>query len=646
MPMLWKPNGSLDVSTAATDLPQEGQPPSIISGAFQRCKNLILDRAGLARVRNGSVRTQTFALEFLANLIIVMDSVRYVFGGDKIFKDEVLFHGDLTDAQWSGIQYNSFNDTTDQLFVLNGTDTKRITVDTVAEWGITTPAARPVLGVGASTGLTGDYNAQYTYARLSGTTVITESNPSGAQTSPQTLSNEDLEITWTASADPQVTHVRLYRTLTGGSSYFFDQNVAIGTVTIDSDTADADLGGALATNHDRPPLGTLVAGPFYNGVCFIAVGNLLYFCLSKQPEYWPATSFIEVGVPQFPINALVEFSGRVYCLTKAQIWLIQGTGSGSFLPVPLKSLAGSPNGFGAVAVEGQGIYHIGPDGIYLFSGSRDVKITQIAFDVLFSDIAPTNGMSPVLNKAVGTWLVQWENRLYFHYAGGNLLIFNLDTQKATHHKYLSGLTAPFVDQGNDVFYVGDYQNFIRQLEKPEATDDNGEDIAWEAESKDFTLQTRAHFPRHVKYDVDGIATGSVILDGVVHQTHALTKPRNIRRRLVKPGNGARLSVRVSGSVGPVKGTLVVSGAAEGTPTTTVIQTDLLEDVDDRFIGFFFVMSSGGELGEVRKIKDYLGVSGTVILEEALSGAPSSGETLDIFNAQPSSSGIIYGVEFE
>jgi len=354
--------------------------------------------------------------------------------------------------------------------------------------------------------------------------------------------------------------VRLYRTLAGGSQYFFDQNVAIGSVTIDTSTTDANLGGLVAIDHDQPPTGSLVSGPFYGGTCFIANGNLLYYSLAKQPEYWPSTNFIEVGPPQFPIKAIVELGGRVYCLTKAQIWLIQGTGSGSFLPIPMRSLAGAPNLFGAVAVEGVGIYHIGSDGIYLFSGSKDTKITQEAFDVLFTDVGSVNGVPPVLNKSSGTWLALFENRIYFHYAGGNLLVFNLDTGKTVYHKYGIGLTAPVVDKTNDRFYVGDYQNFVRRLEDPTASDDDGDAIEWELESKDFTLQTRSAFQRWVKWDADASsatnAVGSVVYDGSVHQTHSLTANRDVRRRLVKEGNGAKVSLRITG-----EGTFTFYGAS-------------------------------------------------------------------------------------
>ena len=512
---------------------------------------MTLDRTGLTRVRDGSTKTSSTAAAIRPGLLMEMAGVRYAFGGGAILKDENSFGSDYTDAQWSGIKYNSFNDTTNQIFALNGTDRKRVTADGVNEWGITPSSTVPTIAVGAGTGLTGDYNVKYTYARFNGTTLITESNPSAAAIAAQTLSNQDLSVTWVASTDPQVTHVRLYRTLAGGSEFFFDQSVAIGSLQIDTSTTDVALGTTVSINHDRPPLGTVVAGPFYNGVCFIAKGHNLHYCLSKQPEYFPSTNFIEVGAPQFPILAIVELGGRVYCLTKAQIWLIQGTGQSNFLPVPMRSLTGASNLFGALAIEGSGIYHLGPDGIYLFSGSRDTKITQEAFDVLFTEINTVNGVPPVLDKVNNTWLIQFENKIYFHYTGGNVLVFNLDTNKTLYQSYGITLTAPVVDKTNERLYVGDFNNFVRQLEDPLATDDDGTGIVWEIESKDFTLQTRRHFPRFVKWDVDPKAitvTGSLLLDGVVHQTHPIvTDVRKTKRRLVKEGNGRRCSLRLSGT---------------------------------------------------------------------------------------------------
>jgi hypothetical protein len=293
----------------------------------------------------------------------------------------------------------------------------------------------------------------------------------------------------------------------------------------------------------------------YNGICFIALSNLLYWCKSKQPEYWPANNFIEIGPKQFPITSMVIFDGQLYLTNQHQIWWIQGTTSGAFIATPLESLCGAPHKFGAVAIKGRGIYHIGPDGIYLYYGGRDKKISQ-AFESVFQDSGTvdgtaTNGMDAVPADTDSHWLIQYQNKVYFHYGAGNVIVFDLDNEKTTYYDYGARLYAPCVDNENGRLLVCDSTYQILQLEDPSVTTDDGAAISWETQSKDYTLQTRAHFPRWVKYDVtvdDATSVeGKVILDDVVHHTHALTDSRSTRRRLVNTGNGNRMAIRISGS---------------------------------------------------------------------------------------------------
>jgi hypothetical protein len=467
-------------------------------------------------------------------------------------------------GDWSGIKYNAFNDTNERIFALNGIERLKIlptpqdapTTGDEVEWGIDAPTTAAVNTTGTGSGLTGAYNAKYTYCIKSGTTVITESNPSAASTSAVSLTNGSLKMTYTAPpAGFGVTHVRMYRTLAGGEVYYHDQDVAVATGSIDSHTSDSDLGAEVETDHNRPPLGSLVIGPMYNGICFIAKDNLLYWCKSKQPEYWPESNYIEVGPRQFPILCLISFDGQLYVLTKSQIWWIQGVTSSSFIPVPIESMCGAPNRFGAIGVKGRGIYHLGPDGLYLYFGGRDKKIST-AYEPIFPDAGDSSGTDtndvPAISADTDSqWLIQYQNKLYFHYGNGNMLVLNLDTERSYYYSYPERLYAPCVDKTNNFFLVCSNSRYILKIEDPTSTDDSGTAISWEIQSKDYTLQTRAHFPRWVKYDIDvsdaTSVTGSLILDDVVHQTHSLTTSRSTERRLVKTGNGNRAALRVSGS---------------------------------------------------------------------------------------------------
>lgn len=522
---------------------------------------------------------------------------------------------------WTAIIYNSYASTTENIFCTDGVNKKRIEGTTVHEWGIEAPSAAPVLIAGASTGLTGDYNAKYTYCRKEGTVVVCESNPSDAGTA-VTLTNGSLSISWTASDDPQVTHVRIYRTLTDGALYYHDQDVAIGTITLDTTTADGSLGTEVETDHDRPPDGiSYLAGPNYNGTVFGIVDNLLYFSKPKQPEYWPSTYFIECSTQQFTGQCIVFYNSQPYFITRNKIIMISGTGYDSFFPLPTDAVTGAQGPQGAISVMGHGIFHVGSDGIYLFA-AEDKCITQNNFQPIFRGIT-TNGV-PGAGCLRCSWLVHIGNRLYFGYPDShgqyaychdweeinedtevgyfdgtafhftetddtnsteecftweedtsettydydtcytgdedryckNILCLNLDNVKATYYTHPSEIRTIAVDDENNRLVAADVAGYVWHLEDPASEDDDGTAISWEVQSKDFTLQTRAHFPRWVKYDVDAshadcTATGSLMLDGTAHQTHTITGDRLTTRRLVATGNGRRASIKISGT-GPVE----------------------------------------------------------------------------------------------
>ncbi|MDD5189448.1 MAG: hypothetical protein PHE50_00215 [Dehalococcoidales bacterium] len=491
------------------------------------------------------------------NLLIEQAGNRYAFAGPQIFRNEISIVSGLTDAQWSGIKYNAFNDTTQQIYALNGTDRKRIEGSTVYEWGIAAPGAGPTVGVGTGTGLTGSYLSKITYARKVGSVVVSESNPSSASSS-QSLANQALRVTWAASSDAQVTHVRVYRTTANGSIYYHDQDVAIGSVTVDTTTADSSLGSQVETDHDRPPLGTVVSGPAFDGTCFIIYNNNLYFCKPKQPDYWPALYFVEVSTVQFPGQTLVFHNGQLHYLSTNDIYLIQGTGAGSFLPIKQNSKTGAQGVFGAVSVKGKGIIHTGKDGIYLYSGT-DQKITELTLEPLFRG-ETVNGMPGVSNMTTA-WLHVFGNNLYFGYTSSgytyptNILVINLDTNRTSYYVYNDGSVVSIrcltTDETNNRLIVGDTIGFIRKIEDKSQTTDSSSAIAWEVQSMDYTLQTRRHFPRYAKYDVDASAattcTGAIIVDGTTVQSHTLSGVRDTGYRHIETSNGRRCALKISGT---------------------------------------------------------------------------------------------------
>jgi hypothetical protein len=188
-----------------------------------------IDQQGQAKTRDGSAKLNSSAINTEMWWLEEMAGSRYAFSGTDIYENESSIESSVTSAQWAAIQYNSFNDSTKQIFALNGTDRKRIISGAVNEWGIAAPTSAPTLTAGQGADLTGQYNAKYTYVRKVGSAIVAESNPSDAATNAAVLDNQSLAVSVTQPSDGQVTHIRMYRTLAGGSLYYLDSEVEANT---------------------------------------------------------------------------------------------------------------------------------------------------------------------------------------------------------------------------------------------------------------------------------------------------------------------------------------------------------------------------------------------------------------------------------
>ena len=103
MTTLFKPTGSLDLSTNASDLPGSvDKNGNETSGAMQRCKNLRLDENGVAKTRDGSTVLDS-SLSTYIHKMIEQSGYRYNFASTKIYRNTTSLATGLTDAKWSAI---------------------------------------------------------------------------------------------------------------------------------------------------------------------------------------------------------------------------------------------------------------------------------------------------------------------------------------------------------------------------------------------------------------------------------------------------------------------------------------------------------------------------------------------------------------
>lgn len=614
----FSPDGALDISTDPQDLPEQGDGKNSQSGAMTRCTNMSLDRPGIASTRYGSRKLNATPIDPDISLIVEQSGNRTEFAGSTIYLNETEIETGLAtrDSIWFAMQYSAYNVMQQDIFALNGTNRVRVRDDVVTEWGIAAPTVAPVLTSDLDYAHTYDwepdetdgdyfqkitttrndyeglydweyqtllglyevtayedeyaycygfevaashvqnivYFVKYTYCRKDDDDVLEcESNPSPPA---GMYLRSCLGATYSQPTDDQVTHVRFYRTLGDGGDFYYAGEVEIAEEHIVLERDDLALGTLVETDHDRPPVGGFTMGPDYNGSCFILRRNQFWFCKPKQPEYWPPTYYVEVGSIQDQLKAGAILSGQVFVASERQIYQIQGTGALSFYPLEMSAQCGTVAKRCFLAVSGHGIYHLGPNGLYLFRVGGDENVTDQQFAPIFrgETVGSIPGMR--LSQIARCWLIHYGGKLWFGYPSGTsnypceVLVMNLATKRTVHYSFPFEVRGVCVDGKNRRLLGADERGYVHNLDDSTAKSDHGTEIAWQIETKEFG-GLRKYFPRYARYDVKldsgAIAAGSVLLDGNVEQTHALTESRQTRKRLIRTCAGDRLSVRISGT---------------------------------------------------------------------------------------------------
>lgn len=396
---------------------------------------------------------------------------------------------------------------------------------------------------------------RYTWCRKNGNTLEFESNPSPVGV---TQGITMVTASWPPPPDGQITHVRIYRTLEGDATFYYAAEFEADALTGTFNTSDAALGSEVAIDHNRPPAGTVVAGPSFNGYVFMIKDNLLYYCKPNQPEYWPSDYYIEVCPPQETLKAIQIHNGVPYVISTEDIYMIQGSGATSFFPFKMKAKVGCLSDKGALSLGGLGITHIDTNGFYQFKGANeDTRFSDDKFNPLFSGV--TTGSIPGLNRtyASNCWLFSHDNKLWFGFPDttatypNNVIVFNLLTMRGVHFSYPFQIGSITLDNTNNRILAFDSTGFVRVLDDPTVTNDSGTAISWQLESKSFTDQLYKYFPRYAKYDVTvgsgGAATGNILLNDSIIQTHTLSTTRTTVKRHINGNNGDRLGIRVTGT---------------------------------------------------------------------------------------------------
>jgi hypothetical protein len=290
-----------------------------------------------------------------------------------------------------------FQSVANACYMCDGTNAKKWDGTTVSNWGIATPATNVTIANLGSGALSPTVGYQYVYTYHNSTTGHeSTASPISATTGAQTSKN--FKITGTLSTDPQVDGINIYRTLDGGSVFYYLTTVPNTTgfsVTGYTDsTPDSGLNNEITApvNHanDPPPAG-ISNVVFHMGRLWGAAGHYVYFAggpdtlVGVPEEAWPPGY-----VFSFPgaVTAMVSTSAGLLVFTTNDSFIIRGSDSGSFYAQTWQKNFGvfSQN---CVASDG--------DLIYLYTANRQLfmiadTLEEVGFpigDVLLNGFDPT-----------------------------------------------------------------------------------------------------------------------------------------------------------------------------------------------------------------------------------------------------------------
>lgn len=161
---------------------------------------------------------------------------RYHVKSGNLYRDGTLIFSNLSE-NWvtTFLHYRPLNDTTTWTFIADDSGMRKDDGEDLLTWGIAAPETAPtVKGYSGGRLEAGDFTVVYTYVRKVGDLIAHESNPSPASDTVSLVGDFGAIAveSWEESIDPQVTHIRFYRTAVDGVLHLLDVTIAHETSVI------------------------------------------------------------------------------------------------------------------------------------------------------------------------------------------------------------------------------------------------------------------------------------------------------------------------------------------------------------------------------------------------------------------------------
>ena len=374
--------------------------------------------------------------------------------------------------------------------------------------GVPAPATAPTLSATGGTAPTETRAYVYTYISTFGA-VKEESAPSPAALVTCNSVGATVTVSGFAAAPTtgyNITHRRIYRTVTGGStvSYQLVDEIPIATTTYNDDSTVAELGSLLQTqNWNTPPDGLKGLVSLPNGMMAGFRDNEIWFCEPYYPHAWPDlyTLTVDSGVV-----GLGVYDTTLVVMTKNQPYLITGNSplSMSQAKLPLNQPCASKR---SISSDEFGVVYASPNGLVaLGPGMQNIASLPVYTREEWQELIPYTMLGTVYNN------------MYFGFslkdgAIRGIVLSHGDIPPLVEFDF--DATAVFIDRitGN-LFGVSKLDNAIYQLDA-----DSINNTFYEWLSKKFILPKPTNFAAFkVHADFDYITDGTAYAELVAELT--------------------------------------------------------------------------------------------------------------------------------
>lgn len=346
--------------------------------------------------------------------------------------------------------------------------------------GVPAPAGAPTLS--SSGGSTVEERAYvYTYVSTFGS-ITEESAPSPAATVNSMATGATVTVNGFAAAPTSgynITHIRIYRAVTGATTTVYKQvaEIPIATTTYDDTKTVVQLGSTLeSTFYNEPPDDLTGIVSMANGILAGFSGNSVYFSEPWLPHAWPATYVVNT---EFPIVGLGAFGTTLVVCTTKNPYLITGTHPATMTQEKL-SITQACVAKRSIAFDQNGVLYASPYGLVSIGpGSQDVITTPLMTNDEWQDLNPTTMISAL-----------YGNYYMGFYNNGNreaIILARGDSPPLTTLDFPAN--AVYVDRGTGSIYaLNSTDNKIYQLDADESNN-----TTYEWRSKRFVYPKPINF---------------------------------------------------------------------------------------------------------------------------------------------------------